>query len=88
MMICDAKLMIPCYMFISCFFILNPRYTLKKCIVSWVQYQKVYNQVQRPAFVLTALLKLKADKDNPIQIPIGVAEFRHDLQDFLSSLRK
>jgi len=48
----------------------------------------VYARSAAPAFVLTALLKLKADKDNPIQIPIGVAEFRHDLQDFLSSLRK
>jgi hypothetical protein len=38
-----------------------------------------------PVVVLTAILKLKADKDKPIQIPIGVVEFRHDLQDFLKS---
>jgi hypothetical protein len=48
----------------------------------------VYARSPAPGFVPSAILKLKADKDNPIQIPIGVAEFKHDLQEFLSSLSK
>lgn len=39
-------------------------------------------------FIAIALLKLKAHKNNPDQIPIGVAEFRNDLANFLSDLPK
>ncbi len=39
------------------------------------------------AFIAAAIIKLKAHKNNPTQIPIGIGDFRHDLKDFLSTLR-
>jgi len=38
-------------------------------------------------FIITAIIKFKAHKDNPDQIPIIVGEFRDDLKDFLSSVK-
>jgi hypothetical protein len=39
------------------------------------------------AFIITAIAKLKAHKDNPTQIPIAVGDFRDHLKDFLSSIK-
>jgi len=38
-------------------------------------------------FNIAAIIKFKAHKDNPDQIPIIVREFRDDLKDFLSSVK-
>ena len=38
-------------------------------------------------FIIAAIIKFKAHKDNPDQIPIIVGEFIDDLKDFLSSVK-
>lgn len=38
-------------------------------------------------FIAHAILKLKAHKNNPQQIPIITGEFRDELKDFLSTLK-
>lgn len=39
------------------------------------------------AFIISEIIKLKAHKKNPTQIPIVTGEFRNDLKDFLASVK-
>lgn len=39
------------------------------------------------AFIIAEIIKFKAHRNNPTQIPIVAEEFRNDLQDFLTSVK-
>ena len=39
------------------------------------------------ALIAAAIIKLKAHKNNPTQIPLIIGDFRHDLKYFLSTLK-
>ena len=39
------------------------------------------------AFIIAEIIKFKAHKNNPTQIPIVKEEFRNGLQDFLASVK-